>query len=233
VAVRTGFDDSGITSCSQGFSSRSGLPNKNARALASGDHSDYSKQRPKAMLSFESRRSIPRSRGFGGKVFAVEKLMQKHCDFWYDVGMEKQDPSVPIALHCRVVLELVDVAGEVERKTFTIVPAKQADFRSGLLDENAPLSRALLGHAAGEVILYVVGDLKEVRILSVERADDVVNSDAAERRRAEVRKAEAQSEITNQMIFATASGSKWGDYDVDVDKLMNEDDKSGLEHDVD
>ncbi len=139
--------------------------------------------------------------------------------FWYDGGMEKQNASLPIALHCRVVVELVDVLGEVEQRAFTIVPAKQADFRSGLLDENAPLGRALLGHAAGEVIPYLVGDLKQVRVISVEGGGGV-DSDAAERRRAEVRKAEAQSEITNQMIFATASGSKWGDYDVDVDKLM-------------
>jgi hypothetical protein len=136
--------------------------------------------------------------------------------------METQDSPMPIALHCRVLVELVDALGEVEQGTFTIVPAKQADVRSGLLDENAPLGRALLGHFAGEVIPYVVGDLKEVRVLLVEEGAGV-DSDAAEKRRAEVRKAEAQSEITNQMIFATASGSKWGDYDVDVDKLMDGD----------
>jgi hypothetical protein len=82
----------------------------------------------------------------------------------------------------------------------------------------------LLGHSAGEVIPYLVGDLKEVRVISVEEGTGV-DSDAAERRRAEVRKAAAQSEITNQMIFATASGSKWGDYDVDVDKLMDKEDE--------
>ena len=68
-------------------------------------------------------------------------------------------------------------------------------------------------------------DLKEVRILTVETGDHAVPSDAAEKRRADVQKAEAQSEITNQMIFATASGSKWGDYDVDVEKLMKDADQ--------
>jgi hypothetical protein len=48
-------------------------PTKTPVRLASGDHSDYSKQRPKAMLSFESRRSIPRSRGFGGKNFTMKE----------------------------------------------------------------------------------------------------------------------------------------------------------------
>ena len=52
-----------------------------------------------------------------------------------------------------------------------------------------------------------------------------VDSEAAYKRREAVKKAAAQSEITNQMIFATASGSKWGDYDVNVEKLMEEKDE--------
>jgi hypothetical protein len=127
-----------------------------------------------------------------------------------------------IALNSRVQVELVDSAGEAELRDFTLVVTKQADFNSGLLDENTPLGRALLDHRAGEVIPYKVGDLKEVRILAVEAGDESILSDAAEKRRADVQNAELQSEITNQMIFATASGSKWGDYDVDVDKLMKE-----------
>jgi hypothetical protein len=64
-----------------------------------------------------------------------------------------------------------------------------------------------------------------VRVLSVTNVQVDTLPDAAGKRRADVRKAEAQSEITNQMIFSTASGSKWGDYDVDMDKLLNEDEK--------
>jgi hypothetical protein len=127
-----------------------------------------------------------------------------------------------ISLHCRVLVELVDSSGETDRREFTLVTGKQADFKSGLLDENTPLGRALLGHSAGEVVPYAVGDLREVRILSVTSGDGSIPSDAAEKRRADVHKAAAQSEITNQMIFSTASGSKWGDYDVDVDKLMKD-----------
>jgi len=121
-----------------------------------------------------------------------------------------------------------------ERREFTLVTTKQADFKSGLLDENTPLGRALRGHFAGETVPYALGDLKEVRILSVESGGESVASDAPEKRRAAVAQAAAQSEITNQTIFATASGSKWGDYgshisgyryDVDVDKLLKEDDE--------
>jgi len=70
-----------------------------------------------------------------------------------------------------------------------------------------------------------VGDLAKVRILAVQGGEAAVPSDAAARRRQAVQKAAAQSEITNQMIFSTASGSKWGDYDVDVDKLLEDDDQ--------
>ena len=130
-----------------------------------------------------------------------------------------------ISLHCRVLVELVDSSGEAEQREFSLATGKQADFKSGLLDENTPLGQALLGHHAGEVVPYALGDLREVRILAVVSGEAVFPSDAAEKRRAAVKKAAAQSEITNQMIFSTASGSKWGDYEVDVDKLMKDEDE--------
>jgi len=136
--------------------------------------------------------------------------------------MESNILFMRISLHCRVLVELVDLSGEAERREFTLVTGKQADFKSGLLDENTRLGRALLGHRAGEMIPYRAGDLTEVRILAVQGGDGSISSDAAEKRRAAVQKAAAQSEITNQMIFSTASGSNWGDYDVDMDKLLKD-----------
>jgi hypothetical protein len=133
-----------------------------------------------------------------------------------------ENENIFISRGVKVLLELVDQSGEAERVTFTLVESKQADLRSGQLDENTPLARALLGHQAGEIIPYVTGDLKEVRILSVEHGEAVASMEAAERRRETVRKAETQSELINQLNFATASGSKWGDYDVDVERLMEQ-----------
>jgi Transcription elongation factor, GreA/GreB, C-term len=144
---------------------------------------------------------------------------------WYDAVVDTQDASQPIVLNCRVTVELVDSSGGIERGEFTLVTAKQADFKSGLLDENTPLGCALLGRHAGENIPYAVGDLREVRILAVESGEGSVSPEAAQKRRADVRKAKAQSEITNQMIFSTASGSKWGDYDVNMDKLLENDEE--------
>jgi hypothetical protein len=131
--------------------------------------------------------------------------------------------SPSITLHSRVLVELVDASGQIERQEFMLVPAEQADYQSGLLDVNTPLGRLLLGRHAGAVVPYRVGDLREVRILAVQAEDGPVSSDAAAKRREAVQKAAAQSEITNQMIFSTASGSKWGDYNVDVDKLLKDD----------
>ena len=132
-------------------------------------------------------------------------------------------PSLqPISLNCRVQVELVDESGQVELREFSLVHARQADLKSGLLGENTPLALLLLGRHAGESLPYRVGDLTEVRILAVQAGEGAISSDAAAKRRQNVQKAESQSEITNQMIFATASGSKWGDYDVDVDKLLKD-----------
>ena len=130
-------------------------------------------------------------------------------------------PALPILIGSAVDIELVDSAGVVEPRVFTIVAQKQADFRAGLLGENSPLGRALLGRYAGEVIPYPVGDLREVRILEVKTASEPISGELAEQRRATVQEAANQSEIISQLIFATARGSKWGEYDVDVDKLLN------------
>ncbi len=130
--------------------------------------------------------------------------------------------ETPIALHTRVSVELIDSDGEAEQRSFTIVPSLRADLGSGLLDENAPLARLLLGHHAGETLAHAAGDLVAVRILAVEEWTADISPEAAQKRRAAVERAAAQSEITSQMIFASASGSKWGDYEVNMDKLLDD-----------
>jgi hypothetical protein len=133
------------------------------------------------------------------------------------------DLQIPIGLNSRVLVELVESTGESEQREFILVTAQQADFQSGLLDENTHLARALIGHKEDDVVPYSMGDLREIRILKVIQIVEKVSTDKAEKRRKAVQKAEAQSEITNQMIFSTASGSKWGDYDVNIEKLLDDD----------
>ena len=60
------------------------------------------------------------------------------------------DQQIPIGLNSRVLVEFVESSGESEQREFTLVTAKQADFHSGLLDENTPLAKVLLGHKAGD-----------------------------------------------------------------------------------
>jgi hypothetical protein len=59
--------------------------------------------------------------------------------------------------------------------------------------------------------------------LLVEQSESNAPADAVEKRRESIRKAETQSELINQSNFA--SGSKWGDHDVDVEKLTNQREK--------
>jgi len=136
--------------------------------------------------------------------------------------------KISILRGSKVSIELIDQSGAAEQAEFMLVDSKHADLKSGLLDENTPLGRALMGRCAGETLPYAAGDLREVRILAVESGAVDALADAAEKRRESVRKAEAQSEIINQLNFATASGSKWGDYDVDVEKLMEQQNKNSL-----
>lgn len=131
------------------------------------------------------------------------------------------ETAYPILLGSTVIVDLIDTTGEAERYEFIIVAEKDADFKAGLLGEKTPLARALLGRFTGETIPYKVGDLVEVRILAGIKLSAPINGKAAEKRRAIVQEAVNQSEIINQLIFATARGSKWGEYDVDVDKLLS------------
>ena len=58
--------------------------------------------------------------------------------------LDTKNSSQPISLNCRLLVELVDISGQSERAEFTLVPTKQADLKSGLLDENTFLGRTCL-----------------------------------------------------------------------------------------
>ena len=133
------------------------------------------------------------------------------------------NPPLLITTGCLVTLELISYLGEVEPLTITLVTDQQADLKAGLLSLRTPLGRAIFGKTAGVSVPYLVGDLRQVRILTVDPPGAPVDTSAADARRAAVEQAKAYSEITSQLIFATARGSKWGEYDVDMDKLLGDD----------
>jgi hypothetical protein len=121
------------------------------------------------------------------------------------------DP-LQVAVSTHVEVELISESGEVEHLACDIVPDAEADFAGGYLGAGTPLARAILGHTAGSAVPYRVGDTVIVRILSVSAALGAPPSDAAARQQAVIRKAIDRSEVLNDMAFALAAGSKWGDY---------------------
>jgi hypothetical protein len=126
-----------------------------------------------------------------------------------------RDPalSVPVGPGTHVQIELVDESGASELLVFDIVPDAQADFAHGFLGQGTPLAQAILGQSVGSSVPYRMGDVVQVRILSVAVADRAPSEDVAARRQAVIQQAVAEVERMSDMAFALAVGSKWGDYD--------------------
>jgi len=118
-----------------------------------------------------------------------------------------------------VVIDLLEDSGGSERLEFDIVPDKSADFARGYLGEGTPLAKAIWGKPAGSHIPYRQADIASLRILAVTPASSAPHKDAAQQREAAMRKAMADVERTNAILFASSFSGKWGDYD-----------PSGMEH---
>jgi hypothetical protein len=120
-----------------------------------------------------------------------------------------------VVFGCQVAVELIDQAGEIEPLTFTITSALAADLARGLLGENTPLARAIIGQPVGNVVAYHMGDIRSVRIVSAGPAPGLPPADAEARRAAVLQKARAAAERTNAEMFAASFSGKWGDYDAE------------------
>ena len=135
----------------------------------------------------------------------------------HDSSLDPKNAAQPIGLivelgaHVEVIL--IDEMGGREALAFDIVPDEQADFASGFLGAGTPLAQALLGHVAGSVLSYRVGDVVQVQIAHVSAAARTPAEDVAARRQAVLQQAVAESDRVSDMVFALAVGSKWGDYD--------------------
>lgn len=124
-----------------------------------------------------------------------------------------QGDAIQIWTGCRVAVELVNLDGSREKMAFQIVPDTLSDFSRGYLGEGTRLAQALMGHRAGERLVYQADDIAEVAILGVELAESGPDESVAERREANIRKAQRQTELANMIAFAASFNSKWGDYD--------------------
>lgn len=118
-----------------------------------------------------------------------------------------------VALGTRVELELVDRHGAVEALAVDIVPDAAADLDAGFLGISTPLARAIVGRPAGSRAPYHMGDLVEVRIVSVMRSARVADVGAAAAREAATREAVDRAATEETIQLALTFSSKWGDYD--------------------
>lgn len=126
---------------------------------------------------------------------------------------QSSERSQPVTVGTHVEVELIDEAGASERLVFDLVPDHQADFAHGFLGVGTPLAQAILGHTAGNVVSYRVGDVVRVNVLTVTTDARAPVEDVAAKRQAVIQQAVAESERISDMVFALAVGSKWGDYD--------------------
>jgi hypothetical protein len=129
--------------------------------------------------------------------------------------MDMEPQSDGITVGCQVEVDLQDRAGKKERLKVVIVPDEAADFANGYLSENTPLAKMLLGERAGNIIPYLQDDILAIEILSVTKPTDKPTDEAAEKRKAMMKKTLREVEDTNAMIFASSFSGKWGDYDPD------------------
>ncbi|MEI2690282.1 MAG: GreA/GreB family elongation factor [Anaerolineae bacterium] len=127
--------------------------------------------------------------------------------------MDADDTPMRVQIGMHVELELIDDLGAREPLAVDIVQARAADLAQGFLGANTPLAKALRGHAAGSIVPYIMGDIRQVRVVSVAPSQTTAPADAQARREAALQKALDDAERTNAEIFASSFSGKWGDYD--------------------
>ncbi len=112
-----------------------------------------------------------------------------------------------------VDLELISEDGTVEVMALDLVADAAADIDAGLIGIGTPLASAIVGRAAGTVVPYRQGDIRQVRIVVLAPSAIEPDMEAAERRRAASEEALRKAERTSAEIFSTTFTSKWGGYD--------------------
>ncbi len=78
------------------------------------------------------------------------------------------------------------------------------------------MAQAIRGKFVGSEVAYNRGDIRRVRIVSVQPAQTESRAaDGAERRQAVLKQALEAAARTNAEMFAASFNGKWGDYDLD------------------
>ena len=131
----------------------------------------------------------------------------------YQESKGPDDSGSVVAIGTHVEVELIPTSGESEHLAFDIVSDGEADFASGFLGAGTPLARAILGHSAGSVVTYQVGDVTQVKILAVGASNRAPAGDVSADRQAVIQKAISKSDLADAVRFALTVDQKWGDTD--------------------
>lgn len=125
-------------------------------------------------------------------------------------------------LGAHVTVELIDEQGHGERMSVDIVREEHADLDQGRLGVQTPLAKAIIGKKVGVVVNYRMGDIRQVRIVSVRPSQLTTLENTEEQRQIQLQKALATVERTNAEVFAASYTGKWGDYELRIDETQTE-----------
>lgn len=129
-----------------------------------------------------------------------------------------QNSNEQARLGAYVTVELIDEQGNSERMSVDIVREEHADLDRGRLGVQTPLAQAIIGKQVGALVNYRMGDIRQVRIVSVRPSQVTALDNTEEQRQAQLQQALATVERTNAEVFAASYTGKWGDYELRTDE---------------
>ena len=130
----------------------------------------------------------------------------------------RQRLPTQVGIGAQVTLELFDDRGNRDAMTLRLVAEGAGDLAQDLLGADTPLGRTIRAKYEGDEVAYVMGDVRQVRIVTVTPGTPSTAQTVAEEsqaRRDEVlRVARSAAERTNAEMFAASFSGKWGDYEL-------------------
>lgn len=129
-----------------------------------------------------------------------------------------QNGNEQARLGAQVTIELIDERGSGETMNFDLVREEHADLDQDRLGVQTPLAKAIIGKKVGALVNYRMGDIRQVRIVSVRPSQLTDLENTEEQRQAQLQKALATVERTNAEVFAASYTGKWGDYELRNDE---------------
>ena len=133
-----------------------------------------------------------------------------------------QNGNEQARLGAQVTVELIDERGNSETMRVDLVREEHADLDQGRLGVQTPLAKAIIGKQVGALVNYRMGDIRQVRIISVRPSQVAALENTEEQRQAQLQKALATVERTNAEVFAASYTGKWGDYELRNDETEND-----------